>query len=147
MKQVLLVGLLAAAVTTGMSHVGSAAGLQAPPGETELGSVQIPRRALADGQELSAGTYQVRLTSQRATPEAVGQGPDSERWVEFLQGGEVKGREVASVVAQSDIPDVAESSAPGRGSSRVEMLKENEYLRVWINSEGIHYLIHLSVQS
>jgi hypothetical protein len=31
----------------------------------------------------------------------------------------------------------------GRGSSRVEMLKGGEYLRVWVNRGGHNYLLHL----
>ena len=52
----------------------------------------------ADGQPLAAGTYQVRLSADEPKP-AVGQSPDSERYVEFLKGGKVVGREVATVVS------------------------------------------------
>jgi hypothetical protein len=31
----------------------------------------------------------------------------------------------------------------GSGGARVEMLKGNEYVRVWINRGGVHYLIHM----
>ena len=37
-------------------------------------------------------------------------------------------------------PDAPPSS---RAGSRVEMLKGNEYLRVWINRAGVNYLIHM----
>ncbi len=144
MKHAMLVGMLVGAVATGAVYAG--AGAQAPTGETDLGSVTIPRSVMADGKRLGAGTYDVRLTAQRAMPDdVVGQGPDHERWVEFVQGGEVAGREVASAVIEADLGEIRESAPPGRGSSRVEMLKENEYLRVWINRDGVHYLIHLSV--
>ena len=62
---------------------------------------------------------------------------------EFVQGGQVKGREVVTVVPDSDIAQVADGPRPRAGASRVEMLKGNDYLRVWINKGGTNYLIHL----
>ena len=66
-----------------------------------------------------------------------------ERWVEFRQDDEVKGREVVSIVPQSEIDSVAKSAPPGSGTARVEMLKDNDYLRVWVNQNNTHYFIHL----
>jgi len=114
-----------------------------PTGELALGTVRLPRAVNADGKPLGAGSYTVRLTPQEAGPPAVGQTPSYERWVEFVQGGQVKGREVVSIVAQTDIGKLAESGMPGTGRAKVEMLKGNDYLRVWINRGGNHYLIHL----
>ena len=54
---------------------------------------------MADGKALKAGTYQVRLTAQAAMPAVAGQ--PMERWVEFVQGGKVAGREVVSIVPAS----------------------------------------------
>jgi hypothetical protein len=65
--------------------------------------------------------------------------------VEFRQRGEVKGREVVSIVPQAEIAQVAETRPPRPGAARVELLKGNDYLRVWINRGGFHYLIHLPV--
>jgi hypothetical protein len=65
-------------------------------------------------------------------------------WVEFVQGGQVRGREVASIVPESEIAQVADRGAP-RNSARVELLKGEDYLRVWINRAGNHYLVHLPV--
>ena len=54
--------------------------------------------------------------------------------------------EVVSIVPASEVkdlqpgPDAAPSS---RAGSKVEMLKGNEYLRVWINRAGVNYLIHM----
>ena len=48
-----------------------------------------------------------------------------------------------SIVPQSEIDSIAKSAPPGSGTSRVEMLKENEYLRVWVNQNNTHYFIHL----
>lgn len=118
---------------------------QPPSGETALGSVRLTRSVMADGKPLKAGTYQVRLTSQDASPQVPG--IKMERWVEFLQGGKVAGREVVSIVPQSELKDLmpGPDSLPraGAGGARVEMLKGNEYLRVWINRGGVHYLIHM----
>lgn len=110
-----------------------------------LGAIRVPRAARADGKPLPAGTYQIRITPEEARPPAAGQTPSSERWAEFLQGGQVRGREVVSVVQASDIKAVAEVTPPGPGGSRIEMLKGDEYLRIWLNRGGQHYLIHLAI--
>ena len=102
-------------------------------------------RVMANGVALSAGSYDVQLTAQSAIPETAGALSVLERWVEFRQGDDVRGREVVTIVPGSEISDVAKSAAPGSGSSRVEVLKEDEYIRVWINQSGTHYLIHLVV--
>jgi hypothetical protein len=115
---------------------------QAPTAETALGSVRIPRSVKADGKDLKAGTYQVRLTAQDAAPAVPG--ITMERWVEFVQGGKVVGKEIASIVSAADIKAVAEMKPPAPGSSRVDGLKGSEYLRVWINKGGTHYLVNLS---
>ena len=114
----------------------------APAAGTSLGSVTLRTSVMADGKPLPAGTYQVRLTGEQPKP-GVGQSADSERYVEFVRGGKVVGREVASVVAQADIAQVADGPRPAAGSSRVEMLKGNDYVRVWINRSGMNYIIHL----
>lgn len=118
---------------------------EVPSGDLDLGSIRIPRRVTANGETLAAGTYAVRLTAQASSPDAAGQTPSYERWAEFVQGGEVKGKEVLSIIPGSEIGGVAESSAPGAGRSKVELLKGNDYLRVWINRDSVHYLIHLPV--
>jgi hypothetical protein len=116
---------------------------QAPAGATSLGSVRLTRAVKANGQPLAAGSYTVRLTEEQARPEAKGQDPSLERWVEFLQGSQVKGREVVTIVPESDIAQVSDGKRVPKGSARVEMLKGNDYVRVWINRGGNNYLIHL----
>ena len=110
-----------------------------------LGSVHIPKAVKADNKPLAAGTYQVRLTADEAKPDAVGTSGKLERWVEFVKGGKVAGREVVTIVPQSEIGMVQKDTPPARGASKVEMLKGGEYMRVWINKGGTHYLIHLPV--
>ncbi len=108
-----------------------------------LGSVALPKKVLADGQPLAAGTYTLRLSSEPVKP-VVGQSAESNRWVEFVQGGQVKGREVASVVAAADVKLIAKMATPPPGTAKVQLLKGSEYLRIWINRAGTHYLIHLT---
>ena len=114
-----------------------------PTSEMQLGSVHLTKGVKADGKLLAAGTYQLRLTAQAATPDAKGQTPSSERWVEFLQRGQVKGREVVTIVPQSEIDKVQKDTPPHANASKVEMLKGGDYMRVWINRGGNHYLLHL----
>src|SRR5437867_6512712 len=66
----------------------------APDGSLALGTVHIPKNVRADGKPLAAGTYQVRLTPDTASPNAKGQTAQLERWAEFVKGGKVAGREV-----------------------------------------------------
>lgn len=139
-------GFMAVLVSTLAVGVASAQQGQVPTGETALGSVRLTRSVMADGKPLKAGTYQVRLTSQDASPAVPG--IKMERWVEFLQGGKVAGREVVSIVPAAEVKDLMPGpDAPGprtaRAGARVEMLKGNEYVRVWINRGGVNYLIHM----
>jgi hypothetical protein len=118
-----------------------------PTSAMRLATVRIPRAVKADDQALKAGTYQVRLTGEALQP-AAGATPDLEQWVEFVQGGKVKGKAVASIVPEDQIKEVAKGDkGPRPGGSKVEMLKGNDYVRVWINKGGTHYLIHLPVAS
>ncbi|MCC7243908.1 MAG: hypothetical protein IT180_18445 [Acidobacteria bacterium] len=106
--------------------------------------MRIPRAVMANGQALRAGTYQVRLTADAAQPSVPG--IQMERWVEFLRGGQVVGREVVSIIPQDEMKDLQGESTgprPAAGATRVEMLKGDDYLRVWINRRGVNYLLHL----
>ena len=40
---------------------------------------------------------------------------------------------------------VVKDAPPASGGSKVQMLSGNDYLRVWINRGGKHYLIHFPV--
>ena len=107
-----------------------------------LGSVTLKTAVMADGQRIAAGTYQLRLTGDSPKP-GVGQTPESERYIEFVSGGKVVGREVATVVPQAEIAQVADGPRPAVGGSRVDMLKGNDYVRVWVNRSGMNYILHL----
>src|SRR5262245_59911183 len=108
MKQWVLVAILAVAVGAAVNaqvkpgmgspgHKMPQAGQPAvanPPdvgsGDMALGTVRLPRAAKANGETLRPGTYQVRLTAQEAKPDANGITEQYERWVEFVQGGQVR---------------------------------------------------------
>jgi hypothetical protein len=114
----------------------------APQGEVALGTVRIPRSVTADGKPLAAGSYQVRVTPQEAKPEAVGTTEPLERWAELMQGKTVKGREVVTIVPESEIKMVVKDAPPRPGTAKVQTLRGNDYIRVWVNKGGNHYLIH-----
>jgi len=134
-------GQSARPVTSGQSTQTASSG-QSAQGGSSLGSVTLSKKVMADGQALAPGTYQVRLTSDTPKP-GVGQSPEGERYVEFLKGGKVVGREVATVISNADIGTIVKSKKPAAGSSSVEMLKGNDYIRVWINRGGTHYIINM----
>src|SRR6266540_6753964 len=172
MKRLVLVGVLVSAVgagaayaqtpeaekkarpTSGASQAGHAApkpqpGTEAAPaapeGQVQLGSVRLTKAVKADGKSLPAGMYQVRVTPQTASPAAKGQTSALERWVEFVQGGQVKGREVVTIIPQADISKVQKDAPPRPNGSKVETLKGGDYMRLWINKGGNHYLVHFPV--
>jgi hypothetical protein len=155
MKQTWLVGALASVLIAGafvapptiQAQAKPQATAEIPSGELVLGTVTIPRPVTADGKALARGRYTVRLTAQTAQPTVPGQLPDLNRWVEFVSGGQVRGREVVSIVPADEVattmpgPDMP--GHVGRNGSRVELLKGGDYLRVWIARGGHHYLVHL----
>jgi hypothetical protein len=140
-----ILGLTAAGPANVARAQTAPATVDVPAGQVELGSVELPRRVMANGEALAAGAYDLQVTGDAVTPGAPGQLAVLERWVEFRQGDEVRGREGVSIVPQSEIQDVAKTGAPASGTSRVELLRGNEYLRVWSNQNNTHYIIHLVV--
>ena len=122
----------------------TAAAPEVTAGEVALGSVRIRRSVTADGKPLPAGTYTVRVTAQESKPDVVGQTEALERWAEFVQRGEVKGREVVSIVPDAESKLVVKDTPPRSGGSKVQVLRGNEYVRVWFNKGGTHYLINLA---
>jgi len=142
MKKV-VIATLAGLIVAGSwraERVLAAGVVQAAPKAASLGSVQIPRKVMADGKALAAGSYMVRLSGDMGSP-VVGQTPSASRWVEFVQGGSVKGRELATVLTRDDLKEMKKSANPG-----VTVLQGNEYLRVWITHGGESYLVHLVLQ-
>jgi hypothetical protein len=141
MKYVVVLGVLVTALGTSGTRALAQTRSNASAG-TSLGSVTIPPKVMADGKPLAPGTYQVRLSNDQPKP-AIGQSPESERYVEFVRGGKVVAREVATVVSNADISSIVKGPKPVTGGVRVDRLKGNEYVRVWINRGGNNYLIHL----
>lgn len=136
----------------GSAQAGHTAPLQQPnttddaketPQAVTLGTVRIPSAVKADGKPLPAGTYQVRLTVDEAKGDAKGASQPLERWVEFVKGGKVEGREIASIIPHAELRMVQKDVAPTPGGSKVQVLRGGEYMRVWINHNGEHYLVHL----
>ena len=131
MMRLVLVGTVAAVLSAGAAFAQSGAG-------TMLGTVHLTHTVLADGKPLAAGTYQVRLTTDEPKP-GVGQDPTAEKYVEFLKGGKVAGREVASVIGPEDIgQDRERQEAPrqqlvGRGA-------QGRRLRPRVDQQGRHEL-------
>ena len=80
-----------------LQQPNSEAAAMVPAGELALGSVRVPKGLKADGKELPAGTYRVRLTPEEAAGKAPGATAAYERYVEFVQGTQVKGREVVAL--------------------------------------------------
>jgi hypothetical protein len=140
MTHAVLVGTLIAAL--GAPVVSVSAQFSPPAAGASLGSVTLNRRVMADGKPLAPGTYQVRLTGETPKP-GVGQSPDGERYIEFVRGGKVVAREVATVVPASEIAQIAKGARPPAGGARVELLKGNDYVRVWINRGGANYIINM----
>jgi len=162
-KHLFFVGVLVSALSTGHAYAqagarpaqgaegghtapkdqpGTAPAVAAPTGALALGSVRLPKSVKADGKTLPAGTYQVRVTGEEPTQAAPGSTQGLERWLEFVQGGQVKGREVVTIVPQSEIRQVQKDTPPAANSSKVEALKGGDYVRLWINRGGNHYLVY-----
>ena len=98
------------------------------------GEITIPSAVLADGEELSAGMYLLRLAD--GGPESSG------RWVEFVSGESVSGRGLAIVMSDDQISVVSEIGMV-RNEARVEILNEADYVRVWLNRDGVNYVVYL----
>jgi hypothetical protein len=137
--------ILGAMLTAVVAVSGAVSAQTTAKKPASLGSVKIGRSVMADGKALAAGTYTLRVSD--VMPAAVvGQSPEETRWVEFVQGTEVKGRELATVLSKDALKQLTRKSAPpAAGSSKVELLKGEDYIRVWVNSAGTQYLIHLSI--
>ncbi len=162
MKQLVLVGILTGALaglgyaqgtaqqappTTGQKKAArpaKPAAAETPAAGQILGTVTIPANVKANNEPLAKGTYQVRLSNDEVKP-APGTDPNSEKWVEFVQRGEVKGKEIASVIPNSEVQQLGEDkqAPPPPGKPKVQLLKEKQYYRVWISKGGNSYLVHL----
>src|SRR5262245_25813523 len=154
-KQWVLVGILAGSLTAAPAFAQHKAPNQqpatdaaptVPTGEVVLGTMTLPRATTADGKPLAAGTYQVRLTAQEAKPDAKGASEDVERWVEVLQKGTVKGREIVTIIPQNEVKNVVKDRPPAPGAAaKVQTLRGNDFMRAWFNKGGNQFLIHFPI--
>jgi hypothetical protein len=143
-----LVASIALAVAVSTSHAAMAGPSTASDrSSASLATVRIPFHVQADGKELAPGVYELRLTDADASPTPAGETVGYERWVELVQHGDVKGREVASIVPASEIQGVAKGAPPPQGQHKIEVLKGNVYLRIWLHRDDRHYLVHLPISS
>jgi hypothetical protein len=137
-----MTGRILGAVMVAVVAVSGAVNAQAKK-TSSLGSVKIGRDVMADGKPLAAGTYTLRVSDEMPA-KVVGQTLEESRWIEFLQGGQVKGRELATVLTKDALKDMAKkSAAPAAGTAKVQLLKGGDYYRIWVNAGGTQYLIHL----
>ena len=109
MKRLVLVGALVGAFAANPAYA------QSTSSGASLGSVTIGKKVMADGKPLAAGTYQIRLTNDAPPKPGVGQAPDAEKYVEFVKGGKVVAREVATVISAEDMAKIAKSRRPADG--------------------------------
>jgi hypothetical protein len=140
MKYVFIVGTLATVLA--LPTIGAAQGAAKAAASNSLGTITLSSKVMADGKPLAAGTYQVRLTGEEPKP-GPGQTPEAEKYVEFVRGGKVVAREVATVIPAAEIDKVIKSRKVGPNSSKVEKLKGDDYVRVWINRGGNNYIINM----
>ena len=135
------------AATIGAAAVLGSGLVAAQPASTSLGQVRLSRPVMVGGQKLAAGTYALRLTGDKGKA-VVGQTTDESQWVEFVQGKEVKGRELATVLSTAAAKKVVKGGKlPASGAASAELLKGGDYIRVWVSRSGTHYLLHLAVAS
>ena len=64
--------------------------------------------------------------------------------IPFVKGGKVVGREGVTIIPQADVAKVQKDTPPHANSSKVETLKGGDYVRLWINKGGNHYLVHFT---
>ena len=138
MKHIVLAGCLVAALGAPIATSAQA------PANASIGSVTLSRKVMVAGQPLGVGTYQLRVSPDQPKP-VVGQSPEGTKYVEFLRGGKVVGRELATVYSNADMTSIAKGAKPAANGTKVELLKGNDYLRVWVNRGGTNYLLHLPV--
>jgi hypothetical protein len=130
MRHLLFVGTLVAGLSGGIAS-----------GQV-LGSVRLNLATVADRKPLAPGLYQIRLTDVEPKP-AVGQSPNAARWIEFVKGGEVVAREVATVVSAKHVDTSAKRPPSLANQPRVDVLNDSNYVHIWISRGGINYFINL----
>jgi len=134
MRYCLFIGTLVAGLS------GSIAFGQASP--SALGSVRLTHAVIADGKPLATGLYQIRLNDDEPKP-AVGKSPNAQRWIEFVRGGRVVAREVATVVSAKEIDTITERPPLLANESRLDVPKNGNSVRISINWKGTNYIVNM----
>jgi hypothetical protein len=135
MRYRLFIGILVAGLS-GIIAFG-----QASP--SVLGSVRLTHAVIADnGRPLAAGLYQIRLTDDEPKP-AIGKSPNARRWIEFVRGGRVVVREVATIVSAKEIGTITKRPPLLANESRLDALEDGNYVRISINWKGTNYIINM----
>jgi hypothetical protein len=111
---------------------------------TTLATVHIATTVRVGGTTLAPGTYELRLTGESPVARAGGQRPLQE-WVEFVAHGKIVAREAAEILYDDDLPAGGASSQKARAGTRVERLKDGDFLRISVKRERDRYLIYLPV--
>ena len=111
------------------------------------GGIDIPRMVYLNGEPLAAGAYTLRLADGGVSPVG-GEPPESTRWVEFISDsdGSVAGRGLAAAIPDAEIEEIAKSWVP-RNQAYVDELLGGEYIRVWLNRDGVSYLVHATTSA
>src|SRR5687768_13781497 len=123
--------LLFSCVMVAVGASGAAAHHTTPGKAHRMAKVRIAEPVLADGKPLAAGTYEVIVTDERP-PVAEGATPsENQRWVEFVQNGQVVARDIAEVFAADERPvGTSGSSSP---SAVVQRLRDNDFVRIAVS--------------
>lgn len=133
---------MARAITAALGCLLAVAPALAHHGPSVLGTVRVTQAAVAGGQFLEPGTYEMRLTGEHVDP-LPGQSADAEQVVEFVKDGRVVARDVAQVMPG---PAGAVGTSGGASSqARVERLKADDFVRVSVNREGERFLVFLPI--
>jgi hypothetical protein len=136
--------LIACVLSVGSLHAQSTRPVSADA--SVLATVRITKPVKAGGTPLPPGTYELRLTGEHPVSATNEQRHDQE-WVEFASNGKVVARELAEIQYDDDLPAVGASSEKARDGTRVEMLKDGEFLRISVKREDNRYLIYLPVMT
>ena len=129
------------------------AAAEAPPDVEEqsvramAGGIDVPRNVYVDGGMVSAGAYTVRRGSG-AVPPVPGLGADSNAWVELVsdEDGSVT-RAMAATIPDAEMAEVAEGAWYPRNQAYVDELVGGEYVRIWLNRDGVTYLVHATTSA
>ena len=147
MRQAFLLILLAyvSAYVMSLASLTAQSGAPSTTDARVLTTVRIGTAVTAGGTSLPVGAYEIRLTGERPAPLA-GQPQNSQEWVEFVADGKVVAREAAEILYDDDLEAAGEGSQRVKSGTRVEMLKDGEFLRISVKRERERYLIYLSVK-